>query len=146
MKGQEVHLCMRIQWMFTLSSRQCHCVQRCNTIELSSFCIGPLSVPKVELGEWADVPMVELGEHRANWSIWTSFDFIRVSTMLNNVFNWLWFVNVGCGVTCVSVYAWIHGGLGGRHVGFGGGLPTHEWGQPVVDGVWEIPGYLWEWD
>ena len=50
--------------MFTPSTRQCHCVHKCNTIGLSSSYIGPLSVPKVELGEWAGVPMVELGEQR----------------------------------------------------------------------------------
>ena len=58
---------MGIQWMFMLSSRQCHCVHKCNTIGLSSFCIAPmLSVPKVELGKWAAVPIVELGEQRVN--------------------------------------------------------------------------------
>ena len=50
--------------MFTLSSRQCHCVHKCNTIGLSSFCIAPLSVPKVEVGKQAAVPIVELGEQR----------------------------------------------------------------------------------
>ena len=42
---------MRIQWMFTLRSRQCHCGHKSNTIGLSSFCTGPLSVPMVELGK-----------------------------------------------------------------------------------------------
>ena len=51
---------------FTLSSKQCHCVHKCNTIGLSSFCIAPLSVPKVEVGRRAAVPIVELGEQRVN--------------------------------------------------------------------------------
>ena len=51
---------------FKLSSRQCHCVHKCNIIGLSSFCIAPLSVPKVEVGERAAVTIVELGEERVN--------------------------------------------------------------------------------
>ena len=47
-----------------LSSRQCHCVHKCNTIGLSSFCISQLSVPKVEVGKGETVPIVELGEQR----------------------------------------------------------------------------------
>ena len=35
-----------------------------STIELSSLWIAPVYVPKVECGEWADVPKVELGEQR----------------------------------------------------------------------------------
>ena len=35
-----------------------------NTIVLSSVCIAPVFVPKVESGEWANVPKVELGEQR----------------------------------------------------------------------------------
>ena len=45
--------------MFTLSSRQCHCVHKCNTT-------GTVFVPKVESGEPADVPKVELGKQRVN--------------------------------------------------------------------------------
>ena len=52
--------------MFMLSSRQFHCVHKCNTIGLNSFCIAPLSVPKVELGEQVVVPIIELGEQRVN--------------------------------------------------------------------------------
>ena len=55
---------MWIHQMFPLSSRQCHCVYKCNTIGLSSLCIAPVFVPKVESGERADVPKVELGEQR----------------------------------------------------------------------------------
>ena len=57
---------MGIQWLFTLSARQCHCVHKCNTIGLSSFCIAAMSVPKVKLGKWADVIIVELGMQRVN--------------------------------------------------------------------------------
>ena len=53
--------------MFMLSSRQCHCVHKCNTMGLSSFCIAPVSVPKVEVGERAAVPIIELGEQRVNF-------------------------------------------------------------------------------
>ena len=52
--------------MFTISSRQCHCVHKCNTIGLSSVCVVSVFVPKVESGEQADVPKVELGEQRVN--------------------------------------------------------------------------------
>ena len=52
--------------MFVLSSRQCHCVHKCNTIGLSSFCIAPLSGPKVEVGEQVALPIVKLGEQRVN--------------------------------------------------------------------------------
>ena len=50
--------------MFNISSRQCHCVHKCNTIGLSLVCIATVFVPKVESGERADVPKVELGEER----------------------------------------------------------------------------------
>ena len=55
---------MGILQMFTLSSRQCHCVNKCNAIGLSSLCIATVCVPKVESGEQADKPKVELGEQR----------------------------------------------------------------------------------
>ena len=48
--------------MVTISSRQWHCVHKCSTIGLSSVCIATVFVPKVESGEWADVPKVELGK------------------------------------------------------------------------------------
>ena len=37
------------------------------TIGLSAVCIATVFVPKVESGERADVPKVELGEQRVNW-------------------------------------------------------------------------------
>ena len=37
------------------------CVHKCNIIWLSSLCIAPVYVPKVESGEWADVPKVKPG-------------------------------------------------------------------------------------
>ena len=55
---------MGIMQMFKISSRQCHCVHECNTIGFSSVCIATVFVPKVESGEWVDVPKVELGQHR----------------------------------------------------------------------------------
>ena len=36
----------------------------CSTIGLGSLCIATVFVPKVESGEWADVPKVELDEQR----------------------------------------------------------------------------------
>ena len=42
----------------------CHCLHKCNTIGLSSLCIAPAFVPKVEFGMQADVPKVELSEQR----------------------------------------------------------------------------------
>ena len=66
MKGQEVRLCER-QWGFSKCLLyKCHCVHKCNTIGLSSFCIAPMSVPKVEVGEQAAVPIAELGKQRVN--------------------------------------------------------------------------------
>ena len=56
---------MGIQWIFMLSSRQCHCVHKCNTVGLSSFCIAPLSVPKVEVGKRVAVPIVQVGKRAA---------------------------------------------------------------------------------
>ena len=50
--------------MFTLSSRLCHCVHKCNTIGLSSLCIATVFVAKVESGERVDLPKVELGKQR----------------------------------------------------------------------------------
>ena len=71
---------MGIKWMFTLSSRQCHCVHKCNAIGLSSFCIAPVSVLKVELGKRADGPIVELDKQRVKHK------FSRVYTC-HNVFK-----------------------------------------------------------
>ena len=56
-----------------LSSRLHHCVHKCNTIGLSSFCIA--WELKDESGERADVPKAELGDkisvvHRANVVQW----------------------------------------------------------------------------
>ena len=54
-----------------LRSRQCHvhvhvhvCPIKCITIGLRSVCIATVFVPKVESGERADVPKVELGKQR----------------------------------------------------------------------------------
>ena len=72
MKGQEVHLCYwqcGILGMFTLSSRQCHCVHKRNTIWLSSLCIVHEFVPKVISGERADVPKVKLGKQRVKLTL-----------------------------------------------------------------------------
>ena len=56
------------QWGFSeclkLSSRQCNCVHKCNTIGLTNLHC-PLSVPKV-IGVRAAVPIVELGKQRVN--------------------------------------------------------------------------------
>ena len=54
-----------------LSLRQYNCVQKSNTIGLSSVCIATVChcVPKVKSGEWADVPKVEFGEQRINQMI-----------------------------------------------------------------------------
>ena len=68
---------MGIQGMFKLSSRQCHCVHRCNTIGLSPFCIAPLSVPKVKFGKGVAVPIVELGEQRVNAHLLSWFKKIK---------------------------------------------------------------------
>ena len=62
-----MYMTMGIQQMFTLSSRQCHCVHKCNTKGLISVCIATVFVPKVESGERVDVPKVELGEHRVKY-------------------------------------------------------------------------------
>ena len=59
MKGQEVHPCnwqRGVTRMLTLSSRQCHCVHKCNAVLLSSVCIATVFVPKVKSGEWVVVP------------------------------------------------------------------------------------------
>ena len=43
---------------------------KCNTIALRSVCIATVFVPKVESGERADVPKVELGEQRVKDHFW----------------------------------------------------------------------------
>ena len=47
-----------------LSSRQCHCVRKCNTIGLTSFCIAPLSVLEVKVAERAAVSIVKIAKQR----------------------------------------------------------------------------------
>ena len=46
--------------MFTLSTSQCHCAHRCNTIGLSSVCFATVFVPEVEAGERANMPKPNL--------------------------------------------------------------------------------------
>ena len=56
--------------MFTIRSRQCHCVHKCDTIlGLSSVCTATEFVPKVKSGEHADVPKVKLNEQRVTQMI-----------------------------------------------------------------------------
>ena len=75
--------------------------QKCNAIGLSSLCIAPVFVPKVESGERASreevVPKVELGEQRVNLSVTLSshvlflslsFESPLASSILSSLCTW----------------------------------------------------------
>ena len=82
--------------MFTLSSRQCHCVHKYNTIGLSSVCVATVFVPKVESGERADVSKVRLGEQRVKQEMCSLPWVIPERTTPGTGRTWRWWWRSGC--------------------------------------------------
>ena len=74
-KGQEAHLCnhntvmlgiMRVHYFLAIAVVLLYVYMKYMYGCMGSKCIVPISVPKVEAGEWLVVSKVELGEQRVD--------------------------------------------------------------------------------